>query len=45
MSNAQAFVFGMMAAWTPSLVVLAVLLQRAVLEMPYQAPLEHRPRD
>jgi hypothetical protein len=32
MSNTQAFLLGMMAAWTPSLVILAWLLRSGVSE-------------
>jgi hypothetical protein len=32
MSNTQAFVLGLMAAWTPSLIILAWLLRRSILD-------------
>jgi hypothetical protein len=32
MSNTQAFLLGMMAAWTPSLIILAWFLRRSVVD-------------
>ena len=37
MSNIQAFILGLMAAWTPGLIILAWLLRRAIVD---EEPLE-----